>query len=143
MPISIQVTRGLLTPDGERTIVGRIARALLEAHGLQDNAFMRDNVVGHVVITSEDDSYVGAGPGSLAVIEVKVPAVAFRDRASQQAFVAEATRVVQELSAGDHSPARTFVNVVHAVDGTWGIAGRAFTNEELGAAIAGAAASGR
>jgi hypothetical protein len=143
MPISIQVTRGLLTPEGERTIVGRIARALLEAHGLQDNVFMRDNVVGHLVITSPRDSYVGAGPGSLAVIEVKVPAVAFRDRTSQEAFVADATRIVQELSAGDHPAARSYVNVVHAVDGTWGIAGRAYTNEELGAALAGAAGARR
>ena len=140
MPISIQVTRGLLTPEGERAILGRVARALLEAHDLQDNAFMRDSIIGHIVVTPEAESYVGAGPGSLAVIEVKVPAVAFRNRASQEAFVADATRIVQELSAGGHSPARTFVNVVHAVDGTWGIGGRAFTNEELGAAIAGAAA---
>ena len=31
---------------------------------------------------------------------------------------------------------RTYVNVTYAVDGTWGIAGRAYTNDELGTAIA-------
>jgi hypothetical protein len=31
------------------------------------------------------------------------------------------------------------VNVTYAVDGTWGIAGKAYTNDDLGSAIAGAA----
>jgi phenylpyruvate tautomerase PptA (4-oxalocrotonate tautomerase family) len=139
MPISIQVTRGLLTPEGERTIFRRVADALLEAHGLQDNAFMKQNVIGHLVISAEGESYVGGEATSLAVVEVKVPGVAFRDRATQEAFVAGVTKIVDELKAGAHPTSRTFVNVTHAVDGAWGIAGRAYTNNDLGAAIAASA----
>jgi hypothetical protein len=139
MPISVQVTRGLLTPEGERTILPRVADALLAAHGIADNAFMRENVVGHVVVSDEATAYVGGAAASLAVIEVKVPSVTFRDRQSQEAFVAAVTCIVDELKAGVHPPSRTFVNVTHAVDGTWGIAGKAYTNEDLGAAIAAAA----
>lgn len=141
MPISIQVTRGLLAPGGERVIFQRLARALLEAHGLEANAFMRRNVIGHLVVAEPAEAFVGEAPASLAVIEVKIPAVAFRDRASQQAFVAAATDIVDELSAGGHPRERTFVNVTYAVDGAWGIAGTAYTNDELGAAIASAAAA--
>jgi len=69
-----------------------------------------------------------------------VPSATFRDRASQEAFVAAATAIVDELRAGDHPPSRTFVHVVYAVDGTWGIDGKAYTNDDLGAAIAASAA---
>jgi hypothetical protein len=139
MPISIQVTRGLLTPDGERTIFRRVAHALLEAHGLQDNAFMRQNVIGHVMVSEEAESFVGGEATSLAVIEVKVPSVTFRERASQEAFISTVTKIVDELKAGTHPTSRTFVNVTHAVDGTWGIGGNAYTNDDLGAAIAASA----
>jgi phenylpyruvate tautomerase PptA (4-oxalocrotonate tautomerase family) len=139
MPISIQITRGLLTPDGQRDIFPRVARALLDAHGLQDNPFMRQNVIGHLAVTEEASSFAGGKPGSLAVIEVKVPSVTFRDRKTQEGFVAAVTDIVDELKAGTHPRSRTFVNVVYAVDGSWGIAGRAYTNEDLGAAIAASA----
>ena len=139
MPISIQITRGLLTPDGQRDIFPRVARALLDAHGLQDNPFMRQNVIGHLVVTEEALSFAGGKAGSLAVIEVKVPSVTFRDRKSQEDFVAAVTNIVDEFKAGTHPRSRTFVNVVYAVDGPWGIGGRAYTNEDLGAAIAASA----
>ena len=136
MPISIQVTRGLLTPAGEKQIFARVADALLEAHGLAKNEFMRENVIGHLVVSDQTTSYVGGRPQSLAVVEVKVPSVTFRDRASQQKFVEAVTAAIDELSTGAHPKSRTFVNVTYAVDGTWGIAGKAFTNDDLGAAIA-------
>lgn len=138
MPISVQVTRGLLTPAGERQILPRIAAALLAVHGLEQNAFMQAAVMGHLVVSEEAAAYVAGGPGSLAVIEVKVPSVTFRDRPSQQKFVAAVTDAIDQHKAGDHPKSRTFVNVTYAVDGAWGIAGKAYTNEELGAAIAAA-----
>ena len=141
MPISVKVSRGLLTPAGEREVLPRLGRALLEAHGLGDNAFMAKNVVGRLEVSEPGRSYVGGEPKSLAIIEIKVPSATFRDRATQQRFVAQATDVIDALKAGDHPKARTYVNVTYAVDGAWGIAGQAYTNEELGAAIAASAAS--
>jgi hypothetical protein len=48
MPISIQVSRGLLTSKGEREVFPLIAEALLKAHGLVGNSFMTANVIGHL-----------------------------------------------------------------------------------------------
>jgi phenylpyruvate tautomerase PptA (4-oxalocrotonate tautomerase family) len=138
MPISVQVTRGLLTPQGEREIVPRIGRALLQVHGLADNEFMQENVVGTVQVTEQSATYVGGKRQSLAVVELKVPSVTFRDRAMQQTFIDSVTGLIDELKAGDHPKSRTFVHVVHALDGAWGIGGHAYTNDELGRAIAGA-----
>ncbi len=139
MPLLIQVTKNLLTPEGEREVLPRMAAALLKAHGLTDNAFMAPNVIGHLDIYDEERCYVGGKPQSLAVIEVKVPSITFPNQEVKSAFIAEATEIIHSLRAGAHPRERTFVNVVHAVDGTWGIGGKAFTNAELGAAIQGGA----
>jgi phenylpyruvate tautomerase PptA (4-oxalocrotonate tautomerase family) len=140
MPISIQLSPGLLTPQGERDIFGRVAAALLEVHGLAGNAFMTPAVIGHVTVFPEGASYAGGHAQSLALIEVKVPSVTFPAQPVKDSFVKTVTDIVDELKAGPHPRERTFVNVSYAVDGAWGIAGTAYTNEALGAAIAAAAA---
>ena len=138
MPISIQLSPGLLTREGERAVFGRVADALLEAHGLADNSFMRDNVLGHVEIFAEGASFVAGKAQSLAVIEVKVPSVTFATSDVRQRFVERVTDIIDELKVGPHPRTRTFVNVTYAVDGAWGIGGKAYTNADLGAAIRGA-----
>jgi phenylpyruvate tautomerase PptA (4-oxalocrotonate tautomerase family) len=138
MPISVQVTRGLLSPQGEREIVPRIGRALLEVHGLADNAFMKQNVIGTLQICEPTATYVGGQPQSLAIVEIKVPSLTFRDHATQQTFIESVTSSIDELKAGSHPKSRTFVQVFYALDGGWGIAGRAYTNGDLGQAIAAA-----
>ena len=135
MPISIQLSPGLLTNEGQRTVFSRIAAVLLDVHGLQGNKFMTPNVIGHVTVFPEGASYVDGTPQSLAVIEVKVPSLTFANAAVQQAFVERVTDVIDELKAGAHPRDRTFVNVTYAVDGAWGIGGKAYTNAALGAAI--------
>ncbi|WP_114240595.1 hypothetical protein [Dyella sp. C9] len=140
MPISVQVTKGLLSHEGERQVLPQVAEALLRVHGLTGNTFMTPNVIGHLLVNPPSESYVDGGCHSLAVIEVKVPAATFPDAGVKQAFVAEVTDIIDRLKAGDHPRQRTFVNVTYAVDGAWGIGGKAYTNEELGAAIQQAAA---
>jgi hypothetical protein len=135
MPLLIQVSAGLLTPKGEREVFARVAQALLDVHGLSGNKFMRPNVIGHLTVYPEGTSFVEDRPQSLAVIEVKVPAITFGTREVQQAFVARVTDIIDELKAGPHPRARTFVNVTYAVDGAWGIGGKAYSNAELGEAV--------
>lgn len=139
MPISIQLSQGLLTPAGEREVFSRVADALLQVHGLSGNTFMTPAVIGHVDIYPEEHSYAGGKPQSLAVIEVKVPSVTFPDQSVKDNFVKAATDIIDELKAGKHPRARTFVNVTYAVEGAWGIAGKAYTNADLGMAIGAAA----
>lgn len=135
MPIQIQVTQGLLSPEGERQVFPQVAEALLKVHGLSGNSFMAPNVVGHLSVMPESTSFVGGRPQSLAVIEVKVPAITFPDAEVKQAFVEEVTDIINRLRAGTHPRERTYVNITYAVDGTWGIGGKAYSNNELGVAI--------
>ena len=135
MPISIQVTEGLLTRDGEREVFPLVAHALLHAHGLAGNRFMTPNIIGHLVVSSESRSYVGGKPQSLAIVEVKVPSATFQNAEVKQAFVGAVTDIIDRFKAGDHPRDRTFVNVTYAVDGAWGIGGKAYSNAEIGEAI--------
>jgi phenylpyruvate tautomerase PptA (4-oxalocrotonate tautomerase family) len=135
MPISVQITRGLLTPAGEREVFPLVADALLQVHGLSGNRFMTPNVIGHVIVSPESECYVGGKPQSLAIVEVKVPGITFPNAEVKQGFVTAVTDIVDRLKAGSHPRERTFVHVSHAVDGTWGIGGEAYSNAELGAEI--------
>lgn len=117
----------------------QVADALLEVHGLRGNAFIAPVVIGHVDIYPEGASFADARAQSLAVVEVKIPAITFPDQAVKSAFVSAVTDIIDRLKAGAHPRARTFVNVVYTVDGTWGIGGQAYTNDALGAAIQAAA----
>ncbi|RKF49795.1 hypothetical protein [Paraburkholderia fungorum] len=135
MPISVHITQGLLTPQGEREVLPLVTDALLSAHGLTGNSFMTPNVIGHLIVSPESQSYAGGKPQSLAVVEVKVPAATFPNTEVKQAFVSAATDIIDRLSAGSHPRERTFVNVTYAVEGAWGIGGKAYTDAELGEAI--------
>jgi phenylpyruvate tautomerase PptA (4-oxalocrotonate tautomerase family) len=139
MPITVQVTKGLLTERGEREVLASIADTLLEVHGLSDNEFMRPNVVGHLFVSPESETYAGGKAQSLAVVEIKVPAITFPNPDVKQQFVGAVTDIIDRLKANTHPRERTYVNVTYAVDGTWGIAGRAYSNAELGQAVSQAA----
>jgi hypothetical protein len=140
MPISIQLSEGLLTPEGEREVFSRMAAALLNVHGLGDNPFMIAAVIGHVHVYPDASCYAGGKSQSLAVIELKVPPVTFPTQDIKDAFVELATDIIDQLKSGVHPKARTFVNVTYATEGAWGIGGKAYTNAALGEAIATAAA---
>ena len=55
----------------------------------------------------------------------------------RQQFVSRVTKMVQEETSLPIE--QIWVNAVYAVEGMWGIAGKAYTNEELGEAIGKAA----
>jgi hypothetical protein len=69
-------------------------------------------------------------------VEWKVPSFAFATREIQIGYIAEATNIVHEASGGKQPKSHIWVNVVHAVDGAWGIEGNAMTNAQLGEAVA-------
>jgi phenylpyruvate tautomerase PptA (4-oxalocrotonate tautomerase family) len=140
MPISIQISQGLLTPDGERHIFAEVADALLDVHGLRGNAFLAPAVIGHLHIFPGGMSFAGGKAQSLAVVEVRIPSFTFPEQPVKNAFIQAVTDIVDRLQAGEHPRERTFVNVVYTVDGTWGIGGVAYTDAALASAIQAAAA---
>ena len=136
MPLTLTLTVGVLSPGLEKVAFRRLGEAMLRWTGATSSRFLAPNVVGSVHVLEPGQTFAGGEEGPVVFIEWKLPPVAFLDRDVQTGYVAEATQIVHELSGGQHPKERIWVNVLHAVDGSWGIAGHAYTGVELEAAIA-------
>jgi hypothetical protein len=135
MPLTLTLTDGVLPKGVERTAFQQLCEAMLKWHGLLGNRVMTPNVVGSIHILSREHAFAGLEAHEVAFIEWKVPSFAFATREIHQGYIAEATQILHDLSLGRLPKERIWVNVVHAVDGTWGIAGQALTNSDLATAI--------
>ena len=135
MPLTLTLSEGVLPPGTEKNAFARLSEAMLRWHGLAGNKVMTPNVVGSIHLVPREFTFSGAKEASVAFVEWKVPSFAFNTREVQEGFVAEATDIIHEMSGGTLPRERIWVNVVHAVDGAWGIGGKAMTNAQLGEAI--------
>ncbi|WP_231944120.1 Tautomerase enzyme [Burkholderia stabilis] len=115
--------------------------ALLDVEGLTGNAFLAPNVVGTLNVLPRHRTFVHGRAEPAAFVELKLPAVALAAPDTQRQFVERATAIVLRRAGGRLTPAQVWVNVVHAVDGGWGIAGRRYDNASLVDSIQSAAAA--
>ena len=136
MPLTLTVTEGVLPKGTEKATFARLCEAMLKWHGLTGNAAMTPNVVGSIHVLPQESTFAGLHETSVVFIEWKVPSFALADRAIQRGYIEEATNIVHEASGKRQPKERIWCNVVHAVDGAWGVAGQALTNAELGEAVA-------
>ena len=135
MPITVTATRGIFTPEAEQNVVPKLSVLMLKLHGLTGNKFMTPVVIGSLNIVSPENIFSGGSPSSAVFIEWKVPSFGFGTQEILNDYVKEATAIVVELSNGKITKKNVFVNVLHAVDGSWGVNGKAYTNAELGDAV--------
>lgn len=134
MPITVTAPRGVLTTAGAREILPRLTDALLTASGAPGNAFFTAITGGTVHELAPEAVYAGGVNRPLVMVELKLPEIALPDPATRAAFITAATDIVDELTVDAHDRADTWVNILAAPDGGWGIGGRAFTNDALIAA---------
>src|SRR4051812_21739316 len=125
MPLTLIVTDGVIPKDREQHTMARLSEAFLKLHGLAGNKALSPNVIGHIQVLAKGSTFSGSKPASVAIVEWKTPSFAFTSREVQMAYVEEATNIVHEASDRKHPKELTWVNVTHAVDGGWGIAGKA------------------
>lgn len=135
MPLTLTVTEGVLPKGTEKATFARLSDAMLKWHGLTGNTVMTPNVVGAIHVLDKNSTFSGAKEAPVVFIEWKVPSFAFAKREIQEGYIKEATEIVHAASGGKQPKERIWVNVVHAVDGAWGINGDALTNSQLGDAI--------
>ena len=135
MPLTVIATEGVFSPANEKKVISQLSALMLKVHGLTGNKFMTPVVIGHLVLVSSEYIFSGGLPVISAFIEWKVPSFGFASQDILNTYVKEATEIVVDLSNGKLSQKNVFVNVVHAIDGSWGVNGKAYTNAELGAAV--------
>ncbi|MBC7956074.1 MAG: 4-oxalocrotonate tautomerase [Cytophagales bacterium] len=135
MPLTLTLTEGVLPKGTEKATFARLSDAMLKWHGLTGNKVMTPNVIGSINVVSAEHTFSGSKEARIAFIEWKVPSFAFTTREIQNGYVEEATNIVHDASGGKLPKEFIWVNVVHAVDGAWGINGKAMTNAQLGEAV--------
>ena len=136
MPLTLTLTEGVLPTGQEKIAFARLSDAMLKWHGLAGNTVLTPNVVGSINVLAKEHTFSGSKEAPVAFIEWKVPSFSFAKREVQLGYIEEATNIIHEMSGGRQPKEHIWVNVVHAVDGAWGIAGVALTNAQLGEAVA-------
>ena len=139
MPITVTAPRGVLTTAGEREILPRLTAALIEVSGATGNSFFTGIVGGTVHILESVNVYAGGVNRPVVMVELKLPDIGLPDPASRAAFIAAATDIVDASAVDGHDRENTWINVLNAPDGGWGIGGRAYTGDALIAAVTKAA----
>lgn len=139
MPIQVIATEGVLTESAEQEVFAKLTDLLLELNGLTGNKFMTPNVIGEVTLVPKGRTFSGGKPTAIVIFELKVPSTVLPNRDLQRAWISRGTAIILKAASGKVSKDRIWGNVVHAVDGLWGINGHAYTNAELGAVLSGQA----
>lgn len=136
MPIQIIVPEGALTPTAEAEAFRRLTDLLLRLHGLSGNKFMTPNVIGEITVVPKGRTFSGGEPTDIAVFELKVPSFVLPTQELKDAWVADGTAIIEQAAAGRIKREHIFASVTYAVEGAWGIGGKAFSNADLGSAVA-------
>jgi len=139
MPITVTAPEGVLTEAGEREILPRLSAALIEASGATGNSFFTAIVGVTVHILPSRHIYAGDANRPVVMVELKLPNIGLGSIEARQAFITTAAGIVAELCVPDHKPENTWINIVNAPDGGWGIGDRQFTGDALIAAATAAA----
>jgi phenylpyruvate tautomerase PptA (4-oxalocrotonate tautomerase family) len=142
MPITVTAPRGVLTAAGQREVLPRLTAALIEASGLTGNSFFTSIVGGTVHILAPEDIYAGGQNRPVVMVELKLANIGLPTTEARAAFIAAATDVVDALTITGHDRENTWVNIVNAPDGGWGIGGTAYTGDDLIAAVTAGARPG-
>ena len=139
MPITVTAPAGVLTPAGEREILPELTAALIEASGATGNPFFTSIVGGTVHVLAPEDVYEGGANRPVVMVELKLPDIGLGSPAARAAFIVAATAIVGRLTVAGHDPENTWVNILNAPSGGWGIGGVAYTGEDLIKAVTAAA----
>ena len=140
MPMQIIVPEGVLTADAEVETFRKLTDLLLRLHGLSGNRFMTPNIIGEVTVVPRGRSFSGGKPADIAVFELKVPSFVLPTQELKEAWIAEGTDIIEKAANGRLKREHIFANVSYAVEGAWGIGGVAYSNADLGSAVAAQAA---
>ncbi|MDG4879880.1 hypothetical protein [Mesorhizobium sp. WSM4884] len=139
MPITVTAPEGVLTAAGEREIVPRLSAALIEASGATGNSFFAAIVGGTVHVLPNHRIHAGGANRPVVMVELKLPNIGLASVEAREAFITAAAKIVGDLCEPGHRPENTWINILNAPDGGWGIGGRQYSGEALVAAAMAAA----
>ncbi|MEV6926457.1 tautomerase family protein [Dactylosporangium sp. NPDC051485] len=130
--IDVYAPADLFPAGADRELAARLTAALLRAEGVAEPGPAHTANTGAYIHRLPAGAVHTAATDSARTVRVQVltpPGVLTRE--GQQELVAEATRIVTEVSGDPTQSARTWVLLTEAAEGGWGIAGTAFGRAEF------------
>jgi hypothetical protein len=135
VPFQVIISEGVISAEAEPHVFRELTDNLLSLHSLAGNKFMTPNVIGEITVVPAGRSFSAGRAEKIAVVELKVPSFVLGTQELKDAWVAGVTDIIDKHAHGNIKRDRIYANVVYTVDGAWGIAGKAYTNEALGKAV--------
>ena len=131
MPFNIITTEGVLADAIKASTHKAITACFLRLHNLSGNSFLERHVIGEITTVPREETFAGGKPQNIVIVETLVPFFALNTPEQRKAYIAEVTEIILRAAGGRVERDRVYVNVVYPVDGLWGIAGKAYTNDQL------------
>lgn len=126
--IDVYATTGTF-PD-KHALAQRLAETLMRIEQVPDIPLFRQNTAAFIHELPAGDLSNVDGDSSYVRVQVLTNAGAL-DRGKQLAVVAQFTELIASAAGDDTLTERTWVLLTEAIEGGWGLAGHANTNEEL------------
>jgi phenylpyruvate tautomerase PptA (4-oxalocrotonate tautomerase family) len=131
--IDVYTPEGLFPKGFERNLASQLTQALLEAEGAPLAAPYLENTAAYMhVLPASAVHTAGTDQAKTVRVQVLTPPGVL-DRVGQQKLVADATRIVAEVSGDPTEASRTWIFLTEAAEGGWGISGVAFGKAEFAA----------
>jgi len=132
--IDILAPEGTFPESNEATLLARATDCLLEWEKTKGIALATVNTGAYLHVLPKGRVAAGGKGDRVVRIQLLTPQHALTQE-QRAAITAGMTAIVGELAADASVRERTWVLFSEAVDGGWGIAGKAYTNADLAAAV--------
>jgi hypothetical protein len=129
--IDIYAPAGTFTEADVATLLQRVTESLLTWTDATEIPFVRRNAGAYFHALPPPHVTCDGKPDIVVRIAVKLPEVVLSTIERRRGFIADATEIAAALSVAAHTADRTWISVVNAVDGGWGIGGQALTNADI------------
>ncbi|NBD08163.1 MULTISPECIES: tautomerase family protein [Corallococcus] len=140
--IDIAATEGTFPQASEAALLERATACLLQWEKVTGIPYAVANTGAFLNMLPQGRAAAGGKPAGVVRIQVLTPAKSLSQE-QRTGIAAGLTDIVGELAADPGVRERTWVLFHEAVDGGWGIAGKAFTNGELVDAVRASAIAAR
>jgi phenylpyruvate tautomerase PptA (4-oxalocrotonate tautomerase family) len=129
------------TFDDKHTLARDLASAVMRWEEVPPIALFSDNTAAFIHDLPEEAISTVSGEGNYVRVQVLTPVGAL-DREKQLGVVKELTEIIAAASGDPTLTERTWVLLTESPVGGWGIAGHAYTGEEIAAAARAELAAG-
>jgi hypothetical protein len=123
MPITVTAPLGVFTAVGERDVLPQLTAVLADAADATGDDEIIATIGGTVHLLDADDIYAGGKPAPIVFVELKLPPIALSTVERRSTFIAAATETIAALTVDEHEDRHTWINILHAPAGAWGIGG--------------------